>query len=86
MAAPLSRIFWALQAGIVIVALGAGLLVVSRNASVPEVAEFLGGIGVVILMIGVGFTISAVVSYFLSHRLGLVQSLSARYSGEAPGS
>jgi hypothetical protein len=86
MAAPLSRIFWALQAGIVIVALGTGLLVVSRNASVPEVAEFLGGIGVVILTIGVGFTISAVVSYFLSHRLGLVQSLSARYSGETPGS
>jgi hypothetical protein len=86
MAAPLSRIFWALQAGIVIVALGAGLLVVSRNSSVPEVAEFLGGVGVVILMIGVGFTVSAAVSYFLSHRLGLVQSLSARYSGETPGS
>jgi hypothetical protein len=68
------------------VALGAGLLVVSRNASVPEVSEFLGGIGVVLLMIGIGFTISAVVSYFLSHRLGLVQSLSARYSGETPGS
>jgi hypothetical protein len=86
MAAPLSRIFWALQAGIVIVALGAGLLVVSRNASVPEVSEFLGGIGVVLLMIGIGFTISAAVSYFLSHRLGLVQSLSARYGGETPGS
>jgi hypothetical protein len=86
MAAPLSRIFWALQAGIVILALGAGLLIVSRNASVPEVSEFLGGIGVVILTIGVGFTISAVVSYFLSQRLGLVQSLPARYSGETPGS
>jgi hypothetical protein len=85
MAAPLSRIFWALQAGIVFAALGAGLLVVSRNTSIVELEEFLGGVGVVVLMIGIGFTISAAVSYFLSQRLGLVQSLSARPSGETPG-
>lgn len=83
MAAPLSRIFWSLQAGIVIGALGGGLLFVSRNTTFPEVSTFVGGIGVVILMIGIGFTISAAVSYFLSQRLGLVQPLSARYNGEA---
>jgi hypothetical protein len=86
MAAPLSRIFWSLQAGIVIGALGAGLLYVSRSTPFPEVSTFLGGIGVVILMIGIGFTISAAVSYFLSRRLGLVPSLSPQYGGEPPTS
>ena len=86
MAAPLSRIFWSLQAGIVIGALGAGLIFVSGSPDDAEVTTFLRGVGTVILAIGVGFTVSAAVSYFLSQRLGLMQSLTTRYSGEAPGS
>jgi hypothetical protein len=85
MAAPLSRIFWSLQAGIVIGALGAGLVFVSGSPNDPDVAAFLRGVGTVILMIGVGFAASAAVSYFLSQRLGLVQSLTTRYGGEVPG-
>jgi hypothetical protein len=86
MGAPLSRIFWSLQSGIVISALGSGLMFVSRSASEePDVAQFLHGVGVVVLMIGLGFAISAVVSYLLSQRLGLLQSPSARYSGDTPG-
>jgi hypothetical protein len=84
MSAPLSRIFWSLQSGIVLGALGAGLIFVSGTSGEPEVANFLHGIGVVVLMIGVGFAVSAIVSYVLSQRLGLVQSLSARYSGDTP--
>jgi hypothetical protein len=86
MAAPLSRIFWSLQAGIIIGALGAGLMFVSGSPDDPGVATFLRCVGTVILTIGVGFTVSAAVSYFLSQRLGLVQSLTARYGGEVPGS
>jgi hypothetical protein len=82
--APLTRIFWSLQSGIVLGALGGGLIVVSGTAGEPEVATFLNGVGIVVLMIGVGFAVSAVVSYFLSQRLGLVQSLTARYSGDTP--
>ena len=48
--------------------------------------HFLNGVGIVVLMIGIGFAVSAVVSYLLSQRLGLVQSLSARYSGDTPPS
>ena len=84
MGAPLSRIFWSLQSGIVLGALGAGLIFVSGTSGEPEVVNFLNGVGIVVLMIGVGFAVSAVVSYFLSQRLGLVQSLSARYSGDTP--
>ena len=84
MGAPLSRIFWSLQSGIVLGALGSGLIFVSGTSAEPEVTTFLQGVGVVVLMIGVGFAVSAVVSYILSQRLGLVQSLSARYSGDTP--
>jgi hypothetical protein len=85
MSAPLNRIFWSMQSGIVLGALGGGLMVVSGTAtSEPEFATFLNGVGVVVLMIGLGFAVSAVVSYVLSQRLGLVQSLRARYSGDAP--
>jgi hypothetical protein len=84
MGAPLSRIFWSMQSGIVLGALGAGLIVVSSTAGEPEVATFLNGVGIVVLMIGIGFAVSALVSYFLSQRLGLVQSLTARYSGDTP--
>lgn len=84
MGAPLSRIFWSMQSGIVLGALGGGLIVVSSTAAEPEVATFLHGVGVVVLMIGIGFAVSAVVSYLLSQRLGLVQAVPGRYSGDAP--
>jgi hypothetical protein len=84
MAAPLSRIFWSMQSGIVLGALGGGLMFVSTTAGEPDVATFLHGVGIVVLMIGVGFTVSALVSYLLSQRLGLVQPMPGRYSGDAP--
>jgi len=85
MNAPLSRIFWSLQSGIVVSTLGTGLIVVSRGVATDEFAQVLYGVGIVVLTIGLGFAISAAVSYVLSQRLGLIQSLSARYNGEAPG-
>src|SRR5688572_17784449 len=69
--APLSRIFWSMQSGIVLGALGGGLMVVSGTTNEVEVGTFLRGVGVVVLMIGLGFAVSAVVSYVLSQRLGL---------------
>jgi hypothetical protein len=84
MDAPLSRIFWSLQAGSVLSAAGAGLLFVADRD--PLLAPPLFAIGTVVLTIGIGFIASAAISYFLSQRLGLVQSMSTRYGGEAPGS
>ncbi len=87
MNAPLSRIFWSLQSGIVVGTLGIGVIFVSRGvATDAEFAQFLYGIGIVTLTIGLGFAISAAVSYILSYRLGLIQSLPTRFSGETPGS
>ena len=68
--APLSRILWSLQAGLVLLAGGAGLHFASnrldQDAGLP-----LSVIGVVALSVGIGFALSAVVSYALSRRLGL---------------
>jgi hypothetical protein len=86
MSAPLSRIFWSLQSGIVAGALGGGFIVVSQETATSELADVLFGVGIIVFMIGIGFVVSAAVSYLLSQRLGLVRPLTAPFGGEAPES
>jgi hypothetical protein len=70
--APISRIIWSMQAGLVLAALGTGFwFVQNRNVS-PEAAEGFFIIGVLAFSLGVGFTASAFLAYVLSTRLGLV--------------
>jgi hypothetical protein len=69
--APVNRILWSVQVGVVIACGGLGLLYVSGH-QMPEVAQPLFAMGSLALAIGVGFVASAAVSYFLSRRLGLV--------------
>jgi hypothetical protein len=70
--APVARIIWSLQAGLVLAALGSGFWVVQRNVT-PEAAEGFFIIGVMAVSLGVGFTASAVLAYMVSARLGLLQ-------------
>ena len=69
--APISRIIWSLQAGLVLAALGSGFWFVQQNVS-AEAAEGFFIIGVLAMSLGVGFTASAVLAYVVSARLGLV--------------
>jgi hypothetical protein len=69
--APVSRILWSLQAGMVLAALGTGFWLVQQNVT-PEAAEGFFIIGVLALSLGVGFTASAVLAYVLSTRMGLL--------------
>ncbi|HKH71725.1 MAG TPA: hypothetical protein VKA59_10285 [Vicinamibacterales bacterium] len=69
--APVGRIIWSLQAGLVLAALGAGFWFVQQNVS-PEAAEGFFIIGVLAMSLGVGFTASALLAYVVSSRLGLV--------------
>jgi len=71
MAAPLSRILWSAQAGIVLLLTGVGLLYVS-STFIDEPAELFRVIGVVSLALGSGFIVSAIAAYLLSRRLGLL--------------
>jgi hypothetical protein len=70
--APVARIIWSLQAGLVLAALGSGFWFVQLRVS-PEAAEGFFIIGVMAFALGVGFTASAVMAYFVSARLGLLQ-------------
>ena len=80
-AAPLTRILWSVQAGVVLVCAGIGLLTIKRYM-LDEVAEMLLVWGVLGLSVGVGFVLAAGASYILSHRLGLFDSA---HNGGAKG-
>jgi hypothetical protein len=70
MSAPLGRILWSVQTGLVLAAGGLGLQFVSGRVD-PDAAQPLFGVGVLAMALGLGFVVSALVSYVLSRRLGL---------------
>jgi hypothetical protein len=75
-AAPLSRILWSVQAGVVLAAAGIGLLYVSSRFT-DEASQFFMVIGVITIALGAGFMMSAGAAYVLSRRLGLMESHSS---------
>ena len=70
--APVSRILWSVQAGIVLALGGIGLWVARNFIAFEEIAQLLTVISVLAVALGIGFVLSALVSYALSHRLGLL--------------
>jgi hypothetical protein len=71
--APLSRILWSIQAGVVLAAGAVGLLFVSGRV-IDEIAQPMFAIGVLALAVGAGFVVSAAASFLLSRRLGLLET------------
>lgn len=71
MAAPVGRILWSAQAGIVLVMLGFGLQFVSGRLH-PDVAGSISTLGVLALCAGLGFVLSALVAWVVSRRLGIL--------------
>lgn len=69
--APIGRILWSVQVGLIMAMGGFGLQFVSgtidKNVSQPLLA-----MGVLAVAVGVGFLLSALVSFLLSKRLGLL--------------
>lgn len=80
-AAPLNRILWSIQAGVVLMSGGTGLLVI-RNYVIEEAGDMLLTFGVLAASLGAGFVLAAGASYLLSRSLGLLES--AR-NNRAPG-
>lgn len=72
-AAPFSRILWAVQAGIVLTSGGIGFLVIRRYV-IEEAGEALLTLGVLAIAVGVGFALASVASYLLSQRFGLLET------------
>jgi hypothetical protein len=79
MAAPFSRILWSVQAGIVLLLTGIGLLYVS-STFIDEPAELFRVLGVISLALGGGFIASAVAAYGLSRKLGLLDAAPADHA------
>jgi hypothetical protein len=74
---PVGRILWSLQAGVVLFIVGLGILLIRGHMAGSDLAVLLllGTLGVAL---GVGFIVSALVSYRLSMHLGFI-------GGAAPG-
>jgi hypothetical protein len=79
-AAPLSRILWSLQAGIVLLVFGLGLVLLSGRL-IEEIATPMMVFGVMGMALGSGFVLSAFAAYFASRRFGLLDP--PRVSSEA---
>ncbi len=73
LAAPVNRILWSVQVGVVSLALGIAFQVVSRGV-LDDAAQPLRVLGVLITAIGGGFLVSAALSYLISRRLGLIHT------------
>ena len=86
--APFGRILWSVQAGLVVAALGAGLLYASTRVASNEFYSMgevpLSVLGIAAVAIGLGFFVSAFFAYGLSARLGLFNPPSAPDSGTGP--
>jgi hypothetical protein len=72
--APISRILWSFQAGIVLAVAGLGLLFVSGRVQ-PEVAQGLSVMGVLAVALGFGFILSGVAAWMISRRMGLFEAV-----------
>ena len=69
--APVGRIIWSMQAGIVLMALGGGLFMV-QTSGIEEVRQALSVIQAIVGSVGAGLLVSAVAAYVVSGRLGIL--------------
>jgi hypothetical protein len=81
--APLGRILWSVQGGVVLLAGGIGLQVVSTRVT-DDASQPLHALGVLGIALGLGFMVSAIISFVISQRLGLIEP-AAPLRPETPG-
>ena len=80
MNAPLSRILWSMNAGVVLTAAGIGMNYISGRID-EHMSEPVFTFGVILISVGIGFLVSAALSFFLSRRLGLIDTARMDSSG-----
>ena len=80
LAAPVSRILWSVQAGLIILTAGFAFNFLSSRVD-ADVQQGFYVFGVLALAIGAGFILSAGVAYFLSRQLGLFDPPAAPAAG-----
>jgi hypothetical protein len=75
--APVARIIWSVQIGVVVAAIGAGFWLARGTVDDLDVSRGFQVLGTIAAAVGVGFIISAVVAWLLSQRMGLLRGLRA---------
>jgi hypothetical protein len=73
LSAPLGRILWSLQIGVIMMVAGIGIEVIAGRA-IDDVAQPVAAVGILAIAIGLGFALSAAVAYVMSRRLGLLET------------
>ncbi len=79
--APVRRILWAIEIGVVMVCLGIGIYF-ARTAVPAEVSLVLFAVSIVVTALGVGFVLASGASYLLSRRLGVLGVAASRQTGD----
>ena len=71
------------QAGLVLVAAGVGLRFVGGQVS-GDASQPFYAMGVLGIALGIGFVVSAIISFMISQRLGLIERASPALRAERP--
>jgi len=77
-AAPMGRILWSAQIGLVLTTTGIGMRLVSLGLS-DEMSLPIKVLGGFCIALGIGFVLSATISYMISRKLGLIEPAAPRH-------
>ncbi len=84
-ATPVNKIFGSIQKGAILTLLGVGLFALGKTYTAQEGGNIMFVVGVVSLMIGIGFLVSSAISYRLAKTLGII-SIDKRQVSNQPSS
>jgi hypothetical protein len=76
--APVARILWSVQIGIVVVAAGIGFWIARGTVNDADLISVFQVMGSLAIAVGVGFVVSALMSWALSQRMGLLAAPHAK--------
>ena len=69
---PFARILWSVQIGVVVVATGAGFWIATTTLTDADLSSVFQVMGSLAMAVGIGFIVSALLSWALSLRMGLI--------------
>jgi hypothetical protein len=80
--APVKRILWAIEIGVVMVCLGGGIYLAPHNLP-ADVSQMLLVVSILVTALGIGFVLAAGASYALSRHMGVLGAPASRRTGDA---
>jgi len=78
LSAPVARILWSIQLGVVVVAAGVGFWIARGTIDDMDLQSVFQVMGSLSIAVGIGFVVSALASWVLSQRMGLMSGFPAK--------